>query len=93
MKKLAIFGLLSVALSLAAQDKPTAQPEPAKQIPAIALLQYLRLQDQAEILRLKVCSDAGIKETECMVNWQLGTVGRIPSAPPALPRPEAKQAK
>jgi hypothetical protein len=54
-----------------AQDKPATNLVSAELRYQMALVQA-----QAEVLRLKACSEAGILHSECVVNWQAGTATR-----------------
>lgn len=82
--------LFSIPVLLLAQDTP---PKPISPIYMSAIseihAQARALQAQAEVVRLKVCSEAGIVHTDCIVSWELGTV-QSKSKPP-LPNPEPKK--
>lgn len=58
---------LIFVLSLAAEDLP-------KQIDPLRRLRMAIIQKEARIIELEACSEAGIKYTECVVDWETGTV-------------------
>lgn len=69
-----------------------ADPLPARIDPQ-AQLQFAVLQRDMEILRMRVCSDAGIKHAECRVDWQVGTVSKIEPPKPEPPKAPVKESK
>ena len=74
--------VLIVFALVAALAQDAAAP---MRIPPIYTSQMTVLQAQMEILRLQVCSDAGIPYLRCTVNWQAGIVSADPKPKPQVP--------
>lgn len=81
--------MLSVALCLFAFASDGKVEPLETEIPVEAVLQMRLLQKDAEILRLQVCSEAGIKHRECIVDWQRGTAKKAELPKPEPPKPQA----
>lgn len=86
---LALTLLLTFAVAGRAQEKPAGPAKPApKVVPLTAeqILEQTVLELQAENLRLRVCSDAGINWRVCDVRWR----ERIAVDVTTLPKPEGE---
>lgn len=79
--------LLTILSGVAFSQEQPKQEQNHKQklIRTELRLEMALLEKQAEILRLRACSEAGIPEVECQVDWRNGLV-RAPEAKPERAR-------
>jgi hypothetical protein len=84
--------LLALALTFSVasawgQEKPSEGPK-VKALPVAAefLLEQALLEQQAENLRLRVCSDAGINWRRCEVRWRERVVVDTSTLPKGTPK-------
>lgn len=83
---MSVTAMLFLAALAAVADTPQSKPD--QRIDPIVQLQMRALERDAEILRLKACSDAAIHYRDCIVDWQAGTVRK---ADPPKPEPAKPQ--